>query len=365
VPAYVVRADDLRVWFPVAKSFLDVLRRGRRRYVHAVDGVSFEIYEGETFCLVGESGCGKTTTGRTLVRLTPSENVLGGRVLFRPSKKLFEELAPRLPSAAVVEEEGAVDVYAVPDKLFKPLRRELQIVFQDPFGSLNPRMKIREILEEPLLVHGVGESFEDRLKYIVRALEIVKLTPAEDYLDRYPHQLSGGQRQRVSIARAIILNPRFLVSDEPVSMLDVSIRAEVLDILDELRKKYNMAQLFITHDLALARYVCDRIAVMYIGKIVEMGESDEVIQNPLHPYTQALVAAIPEPDPSNRRKLRELRIKGEVSSAIDIPPGCRFRPRCVAYDENPSVRQRCETEEPPLIEAERGHHVACWLYAKR
>ncbi len=365
MPAYVVKAEDLRVWFPVARSFLEMLRGGSRRHVHAVDGVSFEIREGETFCLVGESGCGKTTTGRTLVRLTPRENVVGGRVLFRPSRKLFEEVAPRLPAEAVVEEEGAVDVYAVPDKLFKPLRREMQIVFQDPFGSLNPRMRIREILEEPLLVHGIGSSYEERLEYITRALEVVKLTPVEEYLDRFPHQLSGGQRQRVSIARAIILNPRFLVSDEPVSMLDVSIRAEVLEILDELRKKYQMGQLFITHDLALARYVCDRIAVMYIGKIVEMGETDTVIQNPLHPYTQALIAAIPEPEPENRKKLREIRIKGEVTSAINIPPGCRFRPRCVAYDENPWVRPKCEKEEPPLIEAEREHHVACWLYAKK
>ena len=365
MPAYVVKAENLRVWFPVARSFLDMLRGGRRLFVHAVDDVSFEVREGETFCLVGESGCGKTTTGRTLVRLTPRENVLGGRVLFRPSEKLYNEVAPQLPARAVVEEEKAIDIYAVPDKMLKPLRREMQIVFQDPFGSLNPRMRIREILEEPLLVHGVGGSYEERLEYIQRALEVVKLTPPEEYLDRYPHQLSGGQRQRVSIARAIILNPRFLVSDEPVSMLDVSIRAEVLEILDELRKKYNMAQVFITHDLALARYVCDRIAVMYIGKIVEIGEADEVIQNPLHPYTQALIAAIPEPDPENRLRKRQIRIKGEVTSAINPPPGCRFRPRCVAYDENAWVRPRCEKEEPPLLEAAQGHRVACWLYAKR
>lgn len=361
---YVIKVEDLRVWFPLTKGLLASLLSRQRRFVHAVDGVSFEIREGETFCLAGESGCGKSTTGRTLVRLTPPENIMSGRVLFRPSKELFEEVAPRLPSYAVPE-EGVVDVYAVPEKLFKPLRRELQIIFQDPFGSLNPRLRVRDILEEPLIVHGIGSTPEERLERIVKVLETVKLTPPDEFLDRYPHQLSGGQRQRVAIARALILNPRFMVSDEPVSMLDVSIRAEVLEILDQLRRQYNMAQLFITHDLALARYVCDRIAIMYIGKIVEMGPTDEVISNPLHPYTRALIAAIPEPDPENRKRMRELRIKGEVTSAVDIPPGCRFRPRCVAYDENEWVRSRCETQEPPLIDVGRGHSVACWLYAKK
>ena len=362
--SYVVKAVDLKVWFPVARSFIDMILGRSRKYVHAVDGVSFEVREGETYCLVGESGCGKTTTGRTLIRLTPEENVVGGSVLFRPTKETYEYIASRAPQA-VNEEEKAIDVYRVPRKYMKPIRREAQIVFQDPFGSLDPRLRIREILEEPLDIHGIGETREERLKLVTEALEVVKLTPPEEYLDRYPHQLSGGQRQRVAIARALILRPRFLVSDEPVSMLDVSIRAEVLEILDELRHRYNMAQIFITHDLALARYVCDRIAVMYIGRIVEEGPADTVIQNPLHPYTRALVAAIPEPDPENRKHYRKLWIKGEVTSAVDIPPGCRFRPRCVAYDENPDVQPKCNQQEPPLVEAEPSHRVACWLYARR
>ncbi|MET1128002.1 MAG: ABC transporter ATP-binding protein [Thermoproteota archaeon] len=355
----VVKAENLKVWFPVARSFVDILFRRRQHFVHAVDGVSFEIREGETFCLVGESGCGKTTTGRTLLRLVPPENVVEGRVLFRPSKEVIEEIRERQPDAIVDGE--FVDVYSLSDKAAKPLRREAQIIFQDPFGSLNPRMSVRAILEEPLIVHNIGSTAEERLEIISKALEAVKLTPPEEFLYRYPHQLSGGQRQRVSIAKALVLNPRFMVADEPVSMLDVSIRAEVLEILEELKIKRNMAQLFITHDLALARYVCDRIAVMYLGKIVEVGPSDEVINEPLHPYTRALISAIPEPDPSNRFKIRDIRIKGEVTSAIHIPKGCRFRPRCVAYDENDWVRQRCETEEPGLVEIKRGHQVACWI----
>ncbi len=191
------------------------------------------------------------------------------------------------------------------------------------------------------------------------------MIPPEEFLDRYPHQLSGGQRQRVAIAKALVLNPRFIVADEPVSMLDVSIRAEVLEILEDLKKTRNLAQLFITHDLALARYVCDRIAVMYLGRIVELARADELINNPIHPYTKALIAAIPEPDPSNRLKIREVRIKGEITSAVKLPRGCRFRPRCIAYDETPDIQSQCEAEEPPLVEVEPGHYAACWLTAKK
>ncbi|ABM80675.1 ABC transporter ATP-binding protein [Hyperthermus butylicus] len=362
--SFVIKAENLKVWYPVRRSLLDVILRKPQLYVHAVDGISLEIKPGETYCLVGESGCGKSTTGRALIRLVENA-VVSGRVLFRPSEKTLEEIAKLAPQAIVDKEQGIVDIYKVPDKYMKPLRRELQIVFQDPFGSLNPRMKIGEILEEPLLIHGIGETYEERLEIVMKALEMVKLTPPEDFVNRYPHQLSGGQRQRVSIAKALLLNPRFIVADEPVSMLDVSIRAEVLEILNELRDKHKLAQLFITHDLALARYVCDRIAVMYLGKIVEEAEADELINNPLHPYTKALISAIPEPDPSNRLKTRYLPIKGEVTSAIHLPKGCRFRPRCLAYDENEQVRSLCEKEEPPLVEVKQGHKVACWLYAKK
>ncbi len=360
----VVKAEKLRVWFPVSRGLLDTLIGRRRRYLHAVDGVSFEIRERETFCLVGESGCGKTTTGRTLIRLTPRENVVDGRVLFKPSDGVLKYYAAMLPHV-VDKKTGMVDIYAVPEKYLKPLRREMQIVFQDPYGSLNPRLRIREILEEPLLVHGIGSTREERTELIIKALEMAKLLPPEEYLDRYPHQLSGGQRQRVSIARAIILKPRFLVSDEPVSMLDVSIRAGILEVLDELKEKLNMAQLFITHDLALARYVCDRIAVMYLGKIVEEATADELISNPLHPYTQALIAAIPEPDPENRKKLRKLHVKGEVGSAIDPPPRCRFLNRCMTYEEHEELHGVCDRKEPPLVEVKQGHRVACWLYARK
>ncbi len=364
-PGFIVRAEGLKVWYPVRRSFIDVVARRPRLYVHAVDGISFEVKPGEVFCLVGESGCGKTTTGRALIRLVEGA-VIEGRVLFRPSKEVFDEVASKAPQAVVDEKFMIIDIYRVPEKYMKPLRKELQIVFQDPFGSLDPRMRIYDILEEPLIIHGVGETEAERTEIIAKALEAVKLTPPEEFMYRYPHQLSGGQRQRVAIARAILLNPRFLVADEPVSMLDVSIRAEVLEVLDDLRARYNLAQLFITHDLALARHICDRIAVMYLGRIVEEADADELVRNPLHPYTRALLAAIPEPDPSNRLKLREVPIKGEVTSAVHLPKGCRFRPRCVAYDNaEPEIKKLCETEEPPLVEVKPGHRVACWLYARK
>jgi peptide/nickel transport system ATP-binding protein len=356
---YTIRAENLVVWYPVRRSFIDVIMRKPQLFVHAVDGVSFEIRPKEIYCLVGESGCGKTTTGRALIRLVEGA-VIRGRVLFRPSRAVFESVAKHAPQAVV--EDGVVDLYRVPEKYMKPLRRELQIVFQDPYGSLDPRMKVYDILEEPLVIHGVGETREERTEIIAKALEAVKLTPPDEFMEKYPHQLSGGQRQRVSIARAILLNPRFLVADEPVSMLDVSIRAEVLEVLNELRERFMLAQLFITHDLALARHVCDRIAVMYLGRIVEEADADEIVRNPLHPYTRALIEAIPEPEPENRLKLREVPIKGEVTSAVHLPRGCRFRPRCLAYEAAANeLKHLCESREPDLVEVKPGHRVACWL----
>ena len=357
-----IRVDNLKVWFPVRRSLVDLLARRPQLYVHAVDGVSFEIYRGETLCLVGESGCGKTTTARAIVRLIDRENIAGGRILLRPSEDVLEEVKRAQPDA--VAEEGYVDMYKLKGRALLGVRRETQMIFQDPFASLNPRFRILDILEEPLIVHKLGNK-EERLEIVSKVLETVKLTPPDEFLPRFPHQLSGGQRQRVAIARALVLNPKILAADEPVSMLDVSIRAEVLEVLNELRDKMKMAILFITHDLALARYVCDRIAVMYLGKIVELGDADEIIQNPLHPYTQALINAIPEPEPENRKKIRKLRIKGEVTSAVNLPRGCRFRPRCVAYDENPHIQSKCEAEEPDLIEEKPGHYAACWLYERK
>ncbi len=351
---FLISAINLRKYFPLRRTITDLILR-RRLYVRAVDGVSFAIREGEIFCLVGESGCGKTTTGKTLIGLLPPTS---GQIIYRPKDetvKYFNELG-------ITPFKGK---YYLLNELFKHkranklLRRELQIIFQDPYASLDPRNSIYTALEEPLIVHKIGESRDERLELIYRALEDVKLIPPEDFLGRYPHMLSGGQRQRVCIARALILNPKFIVADEPVSMLDVSIRAEILKLMLELKEKRNLTYLFITHDLATARLICDRIAVMYLGRIVELGPTDVIIGNPLHPYTQALVAAIPEPDPSNRLRLRKLNIKGEVPSAIRIPPGCRFHPRC------PYIKSVCTKEEPPIIEVENEHYVSCWLYVKK
>jgi len=354
----ILEVRDLRVWFPVRRGIIDIITGKPKLYVHAVDGVSFDVRERETFCLVGESGCGKTTTGKALLRLVP---VTGGHARFKPSKSVAE----KLEDAGVQLDGGWVDLFALPEKKFKPLRKDIQMIYQDPYGSLNPRFRIKDILEEVLLVHGIGSTKEERLEIVSRALEMVKLTPASEFLYRYPHQLSGGQRQRVAIARAIISTPRLVIADEPVSMLDVSIRAEILEVMIDLKKKLGVSYIFITHDLAVARYICDRIAVMYLGKIVELGDAREVIENPMHPYTKALIAAIPDPDPANRLKFRHLPIKGEVPNAINVPPGCRFHPRCLVYEgaeKDSPLKRLCPTKEPPLVEVAKGRYVSCYLY---
>ena len=350
----------LRKYFPLRRGLVEIFKGLPPRYVRAVDDITFFIRERETFCLVGESGCGKTTTGRVILRLIEPTS---GYVFYRPKKELLKELTSQIPNLFARKE--FIDIAQIPPKFLKPLRKELQIIFQDPYGSLNPRFKIRTILEEPLLVHNVGGSYNEKMNAVRKALEDVKLIPPEEFMDRYPHMLSGGQRQRIGIARAIILEPRFIVADEPVSMLDVSIRAEILELMMELKKKYSLTYLFITHDLAVARYICDRIAVMYLGTIVEMAPTDELVENPLHPYTRALIAAVPEPEPENRYKFKELLIKGEVPSAAAIPPGCRFHPRCVVFEEKKDeLSELCPVRQPELIEVKPEHYVSCWLYQK-
>ncbi len=355
----ILRVQDLKVWFPIKRDIVDMIMRRPQLYVHAVDGVSFNIRKREIFCLVGESGCGKTTTGKALLRLVP---VHSGKAFFKPRKETLE----LLEALGVKSDNGFVELFGMKESQFRPLRREIQMIYQDPYGSLNPRFRIKDVLEEVLLVHKIGSTKEERMEIISKALEMVKLTPVEEFIDRFPHQLSGGQRQRVAIARAIIGNPSLIIADEPVSMLDVSIRAEILEVLLNLRTMLDVSFIFITHDLAVARYICDRIAVMYLGKIVELGDAREIIADPLHPYTEALIAAIPDPDPSNRLKFRDLKIKGEVPSAVFIPPGCRFHPRCVYYDANkerdPELESLCPVAEPPLTEVKPGRYVACYKY---
>ena len=348
----ILRAVSLKKYFPLRRTLKEILMFKKGRSVKAVDGIDFDIYRGEIFCLVGESGCGKTTTGRLVTRLIPPTS---GRMLFKPSPQTLKHL----PKEILVDGEYVELSSKLPKNISRLLRREIQIIFQDPFGSLNPRMKVYDILKEPLIIHGIGSTEDERRKLIFKALEEVKLTPPEEFTGRFPHMLSGGQRQRVAIARALLLGPSLIVADEPVSMLDVSIRAEILQLMIDLKEKRGLTYIFITHDLAVASYICNRIAVMYLGKIVEVAPTDEIINKTLHPYTKALLAAVPEPDPSNRFKIREVPIKGEVPSAVVIPPGCRFHPRC------PYAMDVCRREEPPSIEYSPHHKVSCWLYARR
>ena len=354
----VIGVRDLVKYFPVRRGFRDAILRTKRKYIHAVDHITFSIKKGVIFSLVGESGCGKTTTGMTLVRLYEPTS---GNVFFRPDEDTLSKVYD-YSKGRVKSYDGYIDIASMPDKWMKPLRTKLQIIFQDPYSSLNPAYRIKDILMEPLLIHEIGEDNEERYEMILKALEAVKLTPAEDIANRFPHMLSGGQRQRVNIARVLLMNPSFVVADEPIAMIDVSLRAEVLLSILDLKEKFGISVLFITHDLTIAYNISDYIAVMYLGKIVELGTADQIIKNPLHPYTKALVAAIPIPDPSMRNKLKDVRIKGEITSAVDIPPGCRFNPRCVAFDENPQIQPRCLNDIPELVEVEAGHYVACHLY---
>ncbi len=323
----IVEVEGLKKHFPIKRGFFTAIVSGENVSVKAVDDISFFIKKGEVLGLVGESGSGKTTTGRLVLRLAD-------------------------PTAGTIRYKGK-DISKLSAREMKPLRKEMQIVFQDPFESLDPRMLIKDIVAEPVRIQKIAkteEEVEERVKQILREVELV---PPEEFMYRFPHELSGGQRQRVATARAFILDPEFVVADEPVSMLDVSIRAEVLNLMLALVQKRGASFLYITHDLALSRHICDRIAVMYLGRLVELGDTDAIITRPLHPYTQALIAAVPVPDPSHKR-LGGV-ISGEIPSPIYPPSGCRFHTRC------PYAHTRCVQEDPPLIEIEKNHWAACHL----
>lgn len=339
-PAPVLSIENLRKWYPLKRGFFETVFSREEMNVKAVDDVSFSLSKGEIFALAGESGSGKTTLGKVLLRLvSPS----GGRIVFLGR-----------------------DITELPDSKMKSLRREMQIVFQDPFESLDPRMIIKEIIAEPLRVQGVLESdasgrprvrkmgeqeVEERVK---KMLSEVELVPPEEFMYRFPHEMSGGQRQRVAVARAFVLNPSFVVADEPVSMLDVSIRAEIINLMVDLVHKSQASIVFISHDIALAKHIADRIAVLYLGKMMELGNAERLVDQPLHPYTQALISAVPVPDPESKRA-RDV-ISGEIPSPVDPPSGCRFHTRC------PYAHERCVNEQPPLVEVEKDHYVACHLY---
>jgi len=320
----VYRVENLFKLFPIKAGFLGSLF-GPEQYVHAVDGVSFDIKGGEILGVVGESGCGKTTTGRILVRL---ETPTSGHMFFR-----------------------GTDIATMRGSELREFRRKVQMIFQDPYESLNPRFTVFATVAEPLLVHGVGETYDEREEMVARALENAELKPAEEYMYRFPHELSGGQRQRVAIARALVLRPEFVVADEPVSMLDVSIRAGIMNLMLNLREEYDIPFMFISHDVSVTRYMSHRIAVMYLGSIVELAPAEEVIKNPMHPYTEALLSAVPVPDPG--AKHGRIEIKGDLPSPINVPSGCSFHPRC------PYRRDVCKEVRPALREITPGHFVHC------
>ncbi len=319
--------EDVKKHFPVKRSFVEGLIGGKPKYVRAVDGVSLNIQEGEVFVLVGESGSGKTTLGKLSLRVY-------------------------LPTSGKIFFEGRA-ISGLKGQELKDFRRSSQMVYQDPVAALNSRIRIGDAIGEPLKFHNMGNKAEQK-EEVLELMSRVGFDPPEEFYSRFPHELSGGQRQRVVIARALILGPKFVVADEPVAMLDVSIRAQILKLLLDLKKEMNLTLLIITHDLAIAKYFADHVAIMYLGQIVEYASREQVFRNPMHPYTKALFSSVPIPDPEASKK--RLLIQGEIPSAINPPAACRFHPRC------PFVFDRCKVEEPKLVEREPGHFVSCHLY---
>lgn len=315
-----LRVENLVMHFPIYRG---VIQR-QVGAVHAVDGVSFDVKRGETLGLVGESGCGKSTTGRTILQLYKPTS---GNVYF-----------------------DGTDLVALKREEMRWMRREMQMIFQDPYASLNPRMTVEQIIGEPLMVHNVGTANEIRER-VEHLLELVNLNPS--FSSRYPHEFSGGQRQRIGIARALALQPSFIVCDEPISALDVSIQAQVINLLEDLQKQFGLTYLFIAHDLSVVRHISKRVAVMYLGVIMELAERKELYSNPLHPYSQALLSAVPVPDPVIEAKRKRVILEGDVPSPVNPPSGCRFRTRC------PIAEAICAQERPEFRELKSGHFVAC------
>jgi peptide/nickel transport system ATP-binding protein len=321
-----LNVEELRKYFEVRKGFF-----GRREYIRAVDGVSLILEKGEAISIVGESGCGKTTLGKTILRLYEPT---GGRIVF----------------------DGR-DVTHLSWGELKWYRRETGLVQQDPFGALPSFMTVKKILEEPLIIHGFKDRRE-REERIYKALEQVKLTPVEDFIGKYPHMLSGGQQQRLVIARSMILEPKLIIADEPVSMLDASVRIEILKLLQKLQGDYELGIIYITHDLSTTRYFSEKICIMYAGHMVEIAETKGILANPMHPYTKALLNVIPDPDPSNRFIVKKVPA-GEPPNLLNPPVGCRFNPRCESM-----IKGICDVKEPPLTKFGENHYVKCWLYGR-
>jgi peptide/nickel transport system ATP-binding protein len=323
----ILKVENLKTYFPVRKNLVKtIFSRKKREYVRAVDDVSFNVGEGDILGIVGESGCGKSTMGRTILRLIE-------------------------PTAGKIYYED-IDVTSLSRKKMRKLRRKMQMIFQDPHGSLNPRRTVADILRQSVRIHRLADGKAEEDAMIKNTLEEVGLKPPGEFWGRYPVLLSGGQRQRVGVGRILILQPKLVVADEPVSMLDVSVRMGIIELLAQLREKFGISLIYITHDLATARYICDRIAIMYLGKIVEVAPTEELLKTPLHPYAQALIAAVPVPDP--RVEMKELPIIGYVPLIpSDVYTSCRFYPRC------PYADKECREQDPPLVEVSPGHSVAC------